>query len=334
MLLGAAALALSACGRRDPVTAAHTPKLKMKQLNREIGAIAARAAPGVLGAGLLNLDSGQVWTLNGAAWFPMESVFKAPLGAYALSEVDAGRLSLDERVTLKDTDLSPPDSAVADAWPARHDYSYGELLTLAVRDGDNTAADLLMRRVGGPGALTAWLGGKDIHEIRVDRYERELQPESVGLGSFRPGWAGLANWLRAYAAVPPAQRLAAVRRFMTDPRDSATPRGMLHFLELLDSRELVSPASSVLLMKLMETTVQGAGWFKAGLPKGSVFAHRVGVGPSVGGVNPAINDAGVFVLPDGRRYAAAVFLRGATLGEAGGAALLADVARAMVRGVR
>jgi beta-lactamase class A len=332
--MGGAALALSACHKASPVTASHTPKLKMKQLNSEIGEIARRIAPGVVGAGLMNLDSGQVWTLNGDHWFPMESVFKAPLAAYALSEVDAGRLSLAEQVQLKDTDLSPPDSAIAAAWPGRSAYSYGELLAAAVRDSDNTAADLLMRKVGGPGAVSAWLTGKELHEIRIDRYERELQPESLGMPPFRPAWASAAAYQRAYAAIPSDQHLAALKSFLADPRDRATPRGMLHFLELLDARELISPTSTQTLAQLMTATTQGSPWLKAGLPRGSAFAHKIGMGPTIGGLNAATNDVGVFVLPDKRRYAAAVFLSGAPLGDDKLAVVLADIARAMVRGLR
>jgi len=85
------------------------------------------------------------------------SVFKLPLGAAALSEVDAGRLNLAETVDLEGEDLSPPLSPIADAWPGRTIYTLGELFDAALRDSDNTAADVLMRRIGGPGAVSAWL---------------------------------------------------------------------------------------------------------------------------------------------------------------------------------
>src|SRR5438876_7080237 len=74
-----AASGLAACKPASPVTAARTPKLDMKGLNKAVGEIAARLAPGVLGAGLMNMDSGEVFTFNGARRFPMQSIFKAPL---------------------------------------------------------------------------------------------------------------------------------------------------------------------------------------------------------------------------------------------------------------
>ena len=41
------------------------------------------------------------------------------------------------------------------------------LLDLMIRFSDNTAADALMRLVGGPTEVTAWLGRHDIHDLRA-----------------------------------------------------------------------------------------------------------------------------------------------------------------------
>ncbi|RAK58537.1 serine hydrolase [Phenylobacterium hankyongense] len=333
LLIGAGSMGLVGCSAKATLTASTTPKLDMKQLNGDIAAIAARLRPAVLGAGLMNLESGEVWSLNGERPFPMQSVFKAPLGAYALSEVDAGLLSLDQVFTLDDIDLSPSYSPIADAWPARRDYTARELLVAAVGMSDNTAADILMRRVGGPGALTAWLVGKKIEEVRVDRYERELQPESVGMASFRPAWKGEAAYLAALRSVPPEVRRAAVVRYLADPRDTATPRGMLTFLGMLAAGELISRASTALLLQIMTNTPTGAHRLKAGLPPGATLAHKTGTARTDQGMNPAINDVGIVTLPDKRAYAAAVFLSGSTLDDAARDAAIADVARAMIRGV-
>ncbi len=51
-------------------------------------------------------------------------------------------------------------------------------------------------------------------------------------------------------------------------------------------------------------------------------------------VTPATNDIGIVTLPGGRRYAVAVFLEAATLDAPRREKIHADVARAIVRGVR
>ena len=328
-----AALALSACGSGSPQTASETPQLNLAQLSTEVSAIAERARPGVLGVGLMNLESGETWDFNGERRFPMQSVFKAPLGAAVLAEVDAGRLKLDDTITLAEEDLSPPLSPIANAYPARRDYTVRELLTAATGISDNTAADVLMKKIGGPGAVTAWLVGKKVEEIRVDRYERQLQPDSIGMASFRPAWKGSQAYMAALNNVPPGARRAAVAIYLSDPQDTATPRGALNFLDKLEDGELLSPASRKLLLQIMTDTTTGPDRLKAGFPAGASLAHKTGTARTDQGMTPAVNDIGIVTLADGRRYAVAVFLSGATLDAADREKILADVARAVTRGV-
>ena len=333
LLIGGASLALAACGQEKPITASRTPRLDMKRLDKEVAALAARAAPGVLGFGLMNLESGEFWVRLGDRTFPMMSVFKLPLGAAVLSEIDAGRLKLTETLTLEGEDLSPPLSPIADAWPGRATYTVEELFTAALRDSDNTAADLLMKRIGGPGAVSGWLQAKKIDEVRVDRYERELSPAVYGMASFRPAWKGAAAFAAAMATVRPERRHAATLAYMADPRDSSTPRGMLGFLHKLDEGELVSPASTRRLLDTLQQTQRGTDRIKAGLPTDASFAHKPGTSGTDQGLSAAYNDVGIFTLRDRRRYAIAAFLTGSTAAETARAALFAELGRAAVASI-
>lgn len=330
LTLGGAATLLAACGARGRDTLSKTPPIDMARLTRAAQDIAARVAPGILGAALMNLESGEVWTFNGDRPFPMQSVFKLPLGAAALAEVQAGRLRLDERLTIAEEDLSPPYSPIADAWPVRADYTVGELLAAAVRDSDNTAADVLMARIGGPGAVTAWLLEKSVAEVRVDRYERQLQCEFFGLASFRAAWKGRAAFLAAKNAVPPADRRAAMVRYLSDPRDTASPRGMVDFLDRLEDGLLLEPAARARLLALM-TGGRVVDRLQAAMPKGATLLHKSGSSWTDLGLTAATNDTGFIVLPDKRRYAAAVFLSGTALDDAARDGAIADLGRAMVK---
>ena len=315
------------------MTASRTPVLDVKALDRDVRALAERARPGALGFGLMNLESGQMWTLNGDRPFPMQSVFKMLVGAAALSEVDAGRLSLGEVFQITEQQLSPPRSPIADAWPGRTAYTADDLMVAAVSDSDNTAADVLMKRIGGPGAVTAWLQSKKVDEVRVDRYERELQPEALGMAPFRPAWKGAA-FDAALATVPPEARRKATLSYLRDVRDTATPHGMLLFLSMLDAGELLSPESTRRLLTIMAQSPRGPERLKAGFPVGSSFAHKIGTGGTNQGLTTAYNDVGVLTLSDKRSYAVAAFLAGSTADETGRAGLLADLGRAIVRAVR
>lgn len=324
-LIGTASLGLAACHKSERLTASRTPRLDMKGLDVGVAALAARIAPGVLGFGLMNLESGEVWERLGDRPFPMQSVFKLPLGAAVLSEIDAGRLTFAEVLTIEAEQLSPAWSPIADAWPGRAAYSVDELLTAAVSNSDNTAADLLMKRIGGPGAVTAWLDAKKVEEIRIDRYEREIQPAVSGMASFRSAWKGEAAFSAAKATVAPEKRRAAMAAYMADPQDTATPRGMLGFLRKLDSGELISAVSTKRLLTIMAGSPRANDRIKAGLPKGSIFAHKPGTSATEQGLSAAFNDVGVFTLPDRRSYAIAAFLSGSTAPETDRAALFAEL---------
>lgn len=314
------------------MNASRTPVLNVKTLSAEVSALAERGKPGVLGFGLMNLESGQIWTLNGERRFPMQSVFKMLLGAAALSEADAERLALSESIPIAAKDLSPPHSPIADAWPGRAAYTVDELLVAAVSNSDNTAADVLMKRIGGPGAVTAWLQAKDIDELRVDRYERELQPEATGLPSFRPAWKGPA-FGAVLATLKPETRRVAELAYLRDPRDTATPRGMLDFLSKLDAGELLSPVSTQRLLTIMAQSPRGPERLKAGFPKDATFAHKIGTSGTFEGRTAAYNDVGILTLADKRSYAVVAFLTASTAPEPARAALLADLGRAIVRSV-
>lgn len=333
MLAGAITLPIAACDRPKTMTVSTTPELDMEMLNAEVRKLAARIGPGHLGVGLTNLESGQYFTFNGDRLFPMASVFKLHLAAAALAEVDAGRLSLDEHVKITEQQLSPPWSPIAAAWPGRDDYTVAELIAATVDQSDNTAADVLMKRIGGPGAVTAWLHGLRFGETRVDRYEREMQPETHGMASFRPAWAKPAAYAAAREAVPAKVRRAAMVKYLADPRDTVSPRSMLAFLRRLYVGELLKPASMRHLLQLLFATRRGESRLKAGFPPGTRFAHKIGTSGVDLGMNFACNDVGVAVLPDRRRYAVAALLSGSTLSVEEADAFMADLARLLTKAV-
>jgi beta-lactamase class A len=334
LLAALSVLPLAACEPPMKKTGARTPELNAALLDSEIADIADRAQPGILEVAVQNLDGGEMWAWNGKKAFPMQSVFKVALGAAVLAEVDAGRLNLAERITLTEHDISPAMSAVGDAWPEVSTYSLDDLLVRAVGESDNTAADVIMRRIGGPGTVTAWLRGKKLREIRVDRYERELQPEINGMPSWRIEWKGWPAFKAARDAVPATERRAALERYLSDPRDTTTATGMLNFLRQLAAGELLSPSSTARLLKIMTDSPTGQNRLKAGLPRGATIAHKTGTSATDLGITAVTNDVGIVTLKDGRRYAVAVFLAASPQDEAARERTIADAMRVIVKAAR
>jgi beta-lactamase class A len=326
-------LALAACGE-PPMLGQEDPLFDREKLTADFQPIADRVAPGSLGVALEDLKTGQIISFNGEKRFPLQSVFKAPLGAAVMAEVDAGRLKLDDVLLIQDVDLSPPHSPIADAWPGRNTYTVQELLERAVGDSDNTAADVLMKRIGGPGAVTAWLQGRKVKDLDIDRYERQLQPDSLGLDSFRADWKGEAAYRAALDKVPAPDRRRAVQAYLADPRDTATPLGALRFLEALNQAELLGPDSRRVLGRITSQTTSGPNRLRAALPDGARLAHKTGTARTDQGFTPAVNDIGVYTLKDGRKFAVVAFVSGSPLSLAEQEKAIADVGRVVIKAAK
>jgi beta-lactamase class A len=302
------------------------PPLNGSELDLRVAVLAAEAAPARVGAAVRSLKDGQSWAFEGDRRFPLGDVANAVIAAAALAEIEAGRLRPAETVTIRDQDLSPPPSLIGQAWPGRTTYSADDLLGLTAA-GDNTAADVLMKRIGGPGAVGGWLQAKSLPDLSIDRYARQRLPEIAGLDAFRPAWKSQADYAAALAATPPVVRGAALSRRASDQRDAATPIGMTSFMAKLDEGELLGPAASGRLRNLLAHSAPGR--IAASLPPGARFT---------GGVNapadPAAAEAGIIELPGGRRYAVAVFVAGPPIAPKRRDALVTGAAKAVLAGLR
>src|SRR3546814_6692536 len=122
--------------------------------------------------------------VNAEKPMPMQSVFKLPLAIAVMDAADKGKLSLDDTVSLAREQLSVAHSPIAEAFPERTDYTIEALIRAAVAPSDNHAADLLLKRIGGPQALTRFFPRRGPERFRVDRSEYELPPQTVGLSAF------------------------------------------------------------------------------------------------------------------------------------------------------
>jgi len=324
-----AAMAVAAgCTReaRSSVTAA--PPLDGPAMDARMHALARAVAPASIGAAVLSIEDGQSWAFNGERRFPLADTANVVIAAAALAEVEAGRLRPSEILKIREQDLSPPPSAVAEAWPARTNYSVNALLDLAVA-GDSTAADVLMKRIGGPGAVGGWLQAQNLTDLRIDRYARERTPDMLGVASFRPAWKGNAAWAAVAATIRPERRRAALAAYLADPRDTATPQGMLAFLAALDRGELLGPGGSSRLRGLLDHKA-APGRMAISLPPGA----RLTGAASAPADAPVITEAGLAKLADGRRYAMAVFAAGPGPSPERRQRAVGEAAKAMAAGVR
>jgi beta-lactamase class A len=290
----------------------------------------ASESDGTVGAMALHLSSGRTASLRGDERFPLASVCKLPIAAHILAMVDEGRLSLNEELTIPGYDVWPGVSVVAERWPKQRRFRLDDLLEWMVAKSDNTAVQTLFRIGGGPKAMAARLRQWRVDGMRLDRSERQCTFDAAGVRHVPPvsRWTpGISEQMTA--AIPPAERLAAMREFLTDPRDTGTPAGTVQLLKKLFAGELLSPKLTARLVEILKATTTGGARIKGLLPAGTVVAHKTGTTGTVMNFNGSTNDAGVILLPGGAgQLAIAVYLKGSTRNQEARDQMIARIARA------
>jgi len=266
---------------------------------------------------------------NGDRRFSMQSVMKLLVAAAVMDAVDRRGWRLETPVTVRREDLSLYVQPIAElVGDAGYRTTIGDLVERAVVDSDNAATDLLLARLGGPRVVQDLLRRRGIDGVRIDRDERGLQSDIVGV-EWRPDYADPKRFEAAVAAVPGAERVAAFERYRRDPRDTATPRGMVAFLRALADGRLLSAPSTEHLLAVMGRTRTGPDRLRGGAPAGWRVAHKTGSSGAWRGLSVATNDVGVLTAPDGTRVAVAVFVGESRAPAAERAGAIAAVARAV-----
>jgi beta-lactamase class A len=138
---------------------------------------------------------------------------------------------------------------------------------------DNHATDMLLRDLGGPGAVHDWLQDNGVTGLRVDRTIAQLLSD---------------------------------RRNLWDRRDSSTPMAMVDLLRRIYKAELIKPESRNYILDLMSQCQTGKNRMKALLPFGTPVEHKTGT------LDGLADDVGFITMPDGHRIAVAIFTRGGT----------------------
>jgi beta-lactamase class A len=256
----------------------------------------SRSSRGRVGVAVALLESGQSVDFKGSEHFPMQSVYKLPIGMTLLQHLEGASPGLDEKVIVRKADLVPSKlySPIREEHPSGDfEISVRELLRRMLVESDGTASDVLLRIVGGPARVNEYLRGLGVRGIVVATTEAEMAGGDE---------VQYRNW--------------------------ATPLEMLKLLRALQEGRALSGASRALLLQFMTESVTGPHRIRGLLPEGTVVAHKTGTSGSDGGLARATNDAGIITLPDGRHLAVVVFVSDSRADEATREGVIAKVARA------
>lgn len=217
-------------------------------------------AKGRLGVFILDTRNGRSvgWRVNER--FCHCSTYKLSLSAMVFRESDAGRLNLMEMIPFKDTDIAAYSPIV------KKYLSQGRLsvffLTYAMQvASDNTAANLLMRRLGGPNALT--------------HFWRNLGDDVSVINDYEPS-----------VNVIPPQTI----------HNSTTPKAMAHTLEKIIFSDFLSSKSRHQLCDWMYVSQSGLHRIRAGIPHNWKGLDKTGSGMRAGLGNKT-NDLAILFPP-------------------------------------
>ncbi|MFK2877078.1 class A beta-lactamase [Rhodanobacter hydrolyticus] len=291
-------------------------------LQGKFDALSRHAQPGVFGIVVLDPQSGERWRVNADRTYPMMSVFKAPVAAAVFAQIDSGKLSMEQTVTLTRADVvggSAVQSIGAHFHGERMTFTVRQLLAAAVKDSDNTAVDALLKLVP-PQEVTAFLRAHGITGMRVDMGEAGFDRVFEQLA---PGQQPPANET-AQAEESRLQR--GYRAYLADPRNRTTPDAAADFLRQLQRGALLSPSSTHALLALMQAQTQ-PNRMRQGLPHNVQFADKCGTSYTLDGLTAAYNDIGILTWPNGHSVIVAAFLTTSPASKAERDALFAVLAR-------
>ncbi|VWC06963.1 PenA family class A beta-lactamase [Burkholderia lata] len=303
LLLAAAtaplALTVAACASRqatapDPSSEAAAAVAAATMASRDaetFDALAAleRSAGGRLGVCAIDIASGRRAEHRQNERFPFCSTFKAMLSAAVLAQSVERPALLQQRVTYTKADLvnySPVSGKHVD-----DGMTVAALCEAAIQYSDNSAANLLMKLLGGPSAVTAYARSIGDDAFRLDRWETELN-----------------------TAVP------------GDLRDTTTPAAMAASMRVLMLGDALPAAQRAQLVTWMRGNKVGDKRLRAGVPAGWTVADKTGTGDY-----GTTNDAGVVWSPSRAPIALAVYYTQARADARSKEDVIASVARIVVQ---
>lgn len=285
-ILCAAVLLVQALQAAPPASRTPRPAVQAaRSAPARLAALEARAG-GRLGVAALDTGTGRRIAHRGEERFPMCSTFKVLLAGAVLARVEKGQERLDRPIAYTKADLLDY-APVATARLAEGRMTVEALCAAAVEASDNTAANLLLQALGGPGEVTAFARGLGDPVTRLDRTEPTLNTALPG-----------------------------------DPRDTTTPAAMVESLKAMLLGGGLEPDSCQRLEGWMRGSLTGGDRLRAGLPATWTIGDKTGTGD-----RGTVNDVAILRPPGRAPILVAAYYTGSRAPLKDRNAVLAEVGR-------
>jgi len=258
---------------------------------------AAEGFKGVLGVSVKHLGTGESADLNGDRLFPTASVFKVPVLAEFYRQVERGALSPDQEVVLTERD-KVPGSGILKELSEGLSVSLRDLLSLMMVVSDNTATDLIAKRVGLDN-VNKTLDELGLHRTRVVKYCREILFDLVGVNDMPLEEMTLS----LFNELNEAMEYGGSWSLGVEDNDVTTPNEMTRLLEFIVNGEAAGRESCDEILAIMKKCQTGQYRIPKYLPsKGVALQRKTGSLPGIR------NDVAVVtVKPSDERYVISCF---------------------------
>lgn len=197
--------------------------------------------------------------------FPLCSTFKVIAVGAALSRSVKEPTLMKQRIAYEASDLVAHSPITQKH--AGQGMTVADLCAAALQYSDNTAANLLMKLLGGPSAVTAFARSIGDETFRLDRWETELN-----------------------SAIP------------GDTRDTSTPNNMARSLQGLALNNVLADPQRDQLQAWLRGNTTGASRIRAGVPADWVVGDKTGAGE-----HGTTNDIAVLWPPTGSPIVLAIY---------------------------
>jgi beta-lactamase class A len=280
------------------VTSCKPPNNRTDLLRKKIEQIVSNKNA-VVGVSIIGNEGKDTLSLHGDRRFPMQSVFKFHIALAVLSEIDKGKLSLDQKIEISKDELLPEDfwSPLRDENPNGGNFTIEKLIQYSVSHSDNTACDILIRLIGTPKTVEEHIKKSGIGDIQITFNEEEMQAK----------WENMfQNW--------------------------TTPKAASATLELFyeNKNNLLSKTSYDFFWKTNKEMTTGKKRIKGLLPEETIVAHKTGWSGTnkETGITAAVNNIGIVFLPNGKYFVISVFVSESKENFETNEKIIADIAKA------
>lgn len=242
------------------------------------------------------IDGKDTITVNNDIHYPLMSVFKFHQALALADYMGKQRQSLETRLPIKKSDLKPDTySPLRDKYPQGGiEMSIADLLKYTLQQSDNNACDILFDYQGGPNAVNKYIHSLGIRECAIAGTETAMH-EDLNLC--------YENW--------------------------TTPLAAAELVEIFRKKPLFPNVYKDFIFQTMVECQTGQDRLVAPLlDKKVTVGHKTGTGDlNAKGQQIGCNDIGFVLLPGGRTYSIAVFVKDSEENNQANSKIIANISR-------